>query len=138
MAPVWRSRAALLKALTMGGFGVFVFGRAAWVAASGTLPEALTMGAIGALALAANVAVTAALYAFRDGDANIRSVWLCSRNDAIGNTAVMLAALGVFGTGAAWPDLLVATLMGGLAVAAALSIVRAARAELRLQQPVGA
>ena len=138
MAPVWRSRAALLKGLTMGGFGLFVLGRAAWGLSSGSMPEPLTMGVIGALALVANVAVAWMLYAFRDGDANMRSVWLCSRNDAIGNLAVMLAALGVFGSGAAWPDLIVAALMGGLAVTAAFSVVRAARAELRPAQPVNA
>jgi Co/Zn/Cd efflux system component len=69
------------------------------------------MGAVGALALAANVGVALLLYRYRTGDANMRSVWICSRNDAIGNVAVMLAALGVFGTGSAWPDLIVATIM---------------------------
>ncbi|KNZ31032.1 MAG: cation transporter [Methylibium sp. NZG] len=130
MAPVWRSRAALVKGLTMGAFGIFVLGRAAWGLGSGTVPEAATMGVVGALALAANLGVAALLYAYREGDANMRSVWLCTRNDAIGNVAVLLAALGVFGTGTAWPDLLVAALMGGLAVAAAVSVVRAARREL--------
>ena len=130
MAPVWRSRAALVKGLTMGAFGMFVLGRAAWGLGSGVVPEAATMGGVGALALAANVGVAGLLYAYREGDANMRSVWLCTRNDAIGNLAVLLAALGVFGTGTAWPDLLVAALMGGLAVAAAVSVVRAARREL--------
>jgi Co/Zn/Cd efflux system component len=88
------------------------------------------MGAIGALALAANVGVAIALYAWRDGDANMRSIWLCTRNDAIGNVAVMAAALGVFGTGAAWPDLAVAALMATLALAASLSVLRQARGEL--------
>ena len=88
-----------------------------------------------ALALAANVLVAGMLYAFRNGDANMRSVWLCSRNDAIGNVAVMLAAWCVFGTGAAWPDLFVAALMGALAVSAALSVVRRARAELSVVKP---
>lgn len=89
------------------------------------------MGAVGALALLANLAVTGMLYAWRDGDANMRSVWLCSRNDAIGNIAVMAAALGVFGTGSAWPDLAVAAVMGLLALAAARSVIRQARGELR-------
>ena len=111
MALTWRARAALLKGLSMGAFGVFVLGRAAWSLAEGTVPEPLAMGAIGALALVANVAVAAMLYAWREGDANMRSVWLCSRNDAIGNLAVMAAALGVFGTGSAWPDLAVAVVM---------------------------
>jgi Co/Zn/Cd efflux system component len=131
MALTWRARAALLKGLSMGAFGVFVLGRAAWSLAEGTVPEPLTMGAIGALALVANVAVAAMLYAWREGDANMRSVWLCSRNDAIGNVAVMAAALGVFGTGSAWPDLAVAVVMGVLALTAARAVIQQARAELR-------
>jgi Co/Zn/Cd efflux system component len=71
------------------------------------------------------------LYAWREGDANMRSVWLCSRNDAIGNLAVMAAALGVFGTGSGWPDLAVAAVMGVLALTAARSVIQQARAELR-------
>ncbi len=133
MALTWRARAALLKGLSMGVFGIFVLGRAAWSASAGIVPEPTTMGAIGALALVANVAVAAMLYAWREGDANMRSVWLCSRNDAIGNLAVMAAALGVFGTGSAWPDLAVAAVMGVLALSAARSVVRQARAELRLE-----
>ncbi len=135
MALRWRARAALFKGLTMGAFGVFVLARAAWSAASGTVPEPMTMGVIGALALLANVAVAAMLYAWRDGDANMRSVWLCSRNDAIGNVAVMAAALGVFGTASGWPDLAVAGVMGVLALAAARSIVGQAMAELRPVRP---
>ena len=127
----WRARAAWLKGLSMGAFGIFVLWRAAWSAGSGTVPEPATMGAIGALALVANVAVAALLYAWREGDANMRSVWLCSRNDAIGNLAVMAAALGVFGTGSAWPDLLVAAVMATLALTAARSVLRRAREELR-------
>jgi Co/Zn/Cd efflux system component len=133
MALHWRARAALFKGLSMAVFGVFVLGRAAWSLSAGTLPEAITMGTVGSLALVANVAVALMLYAWRDGDANMRSVWLCSRNDAIGNVAVMAAALGVFGTGSAWPDLAVAVVMGGLALNAAWSVIGQARAELRLQ-----
>lgn len=133
MALQWRARAALLKGLTMGAFGVFVLGRAAWAAMSGVVPEPITMGAIGTLALVANVTVALMLYAWREGDANMRSVWLCSRNDAIGNLAVMGAALGVFGTGSAWPDLVVAVVMAALALTAARSVVTQAWAEL---QPV--
>jgi Co/Zn/Cd efflux system component len=131
MALTWRSRAALLKGLTMGVFGLFVLGRAAWSAATGVVPEPVTMGAIGALALLANVSVAAMLYAWREGDANMRSVWLCSRNDAIGNLAVMAAALGVFGTGSGWPDLAVAAIVGVLALSAARSVIQQARAELQ-------
>ena len=130
MALAWRARAALLKGAAMAMFGVFVLGRAAWSLAAGIVPEPLTMGTIGALALVANVAVAAMLFAWRGGDANMRSVWLCSRNDAIGNLAVMAAALGVFGTGSAWPDLGVAVVMGALALTAARTVIAQARAEL--------
>ena len=131
MALTWRARAALLKGLTMGAFGLFVLGRAGWSATTGTLPEPVTMGAIGTLALVANGAVAWMLYAWREGDANLRSVWLCSRNDAIGNLAVLAAALGVFGTGTAWPDLVVAAVMGVLAMTSARAVVVQARHELR-------
>ncbi|WP_299018404.1 MULTISPECIES: cation transporter [unclassified Tepidimonas] len=127
----WRARAAALKGLTMGAFGVFVLARAAWTIATGGVPEPLTMGVVGALALLANVSVAVMLYAWREGDANMRSVWLCSRNDAIGNVAVMAAALGVFGTGQGWPDVAVASIMGALALSAAWSVLRQARVELQ-------
>lgn len=127
----WRARAAVLKGLSMLGFGIFVAAKALWSAAQGVPPEALTMGLVGALALGVNVLVAVLLYAFREGDANMRSVWLCSRNDAIGNVAVMLAALGVFGTGTAWPDLAVAAAMAALAISGGWSVLRQARGELR-------
>ena len=130
MGLTWRSRAALLKSASMLAFGVFVLGRAGWAATQGGAPEALTMGAVGLLALFANVSVAAMLYAWREGDANMRSVWLCSRNDAIGNLAVILAALGVFGTGSAWPDLAVAAVIGSLAIWGGWSVMQQARAEL--------
>jgi Co/Zn/Cd efflux system component len=128
----WRARAALIKGISMGVFGLFVLAKTAWTAFNGSVPEPAIMGAIGALALAANVAVALMLYAWRDGDANMRSVWLCTRNDALGNIAVMLAALGVFGTGTAWPDLIVAVVMAALALTAAMSVVRAALREIEL------
>lgn len=131
MALAWRARAAFVKGLCMLGFGLFVIGKALWAARTGTPPEAMTMGAISLLALAANVGVAAMLYAWREGDANMRSVWLCSRNDAIGNVAVFLAALGVAGTHTAWPDLAVATGMGALALTSAWSVLRQARGELQ-------
>ena len=115
----------------MLGFGLFALARAAWMFSQGTTPEAFTMGSIGLLALIANVAVAAMLYAYREGDANMRSVWLCSRNDAIGNIAVMLAALGVLSTGNAWPDLLVACGMAVLALTGGWSVIRQARGEIR-------
>ena len=127
---MWRARAALVKGLTMGAFGVFVLGRAGWGALQGIPPEPLVMGGIGLLALGANGFVAVLLYTFRDGDANMRSVWLCSRNDAIGNVAVMAAAAGVFGTGAGWPDLVVASIMAALALSAGIAVVRQARREL--------
>ena len=130
MAPVWRPRAALIKAASMAAFGLFVLIRATWAVAAGVPPEPLTMGVVAALALAVNVGVALLLYRFRSGDANMRSVWICSRNDALGNVAVALAALGVFGTGSAWPDLLVAAGMAALALGGASSVALQARAEL--------
>lgn len=130
MAASVRARAALFKAACMGAFGVFVLGRAAWNLQTGTAPEPAIMGAVGFAALLVNAGVALMLYRFRAGDANMRSVWLCSRNDALGNLAVMLAALGVLGTGSAWPDLIVAGVMGGLALAGAASVLRHAQAEL--------
>jgi Co/Zn/Cd efflux system component len=130
LAPVWRSRTAMVKGLTMGAYGIFVLGKAFWSASTGVIPEPATMGAIGLLALAANGAVGVLLYAYRDGDANMRSVWLCTRNDMIGNVAVMLAALGVFGTGSGWPDIVVAAIMGTLALMASATVVAQSRREL--------
>ena len=131
MALTVRARAALLKAACMGAFGVFVLAQAAWRLGSGAAPEAFTMGVVGFAALLANVGVAWMLFRFRTGDSQMRSVWICSRNDAIGNLAVMAAALGVFGTGQAWPDLAVAAVMGGLALSGAHTVWRQARAELR-------
>lgn len=130
MGVVMRARASLLKAGTMAAFGVGVLATAIWNLWQGTVPDAPTMGLIGALALFANLSVAVLLYAWREGDSNMRSVWLCTRNDAIGNLAVLAAALGVFGTGAAWPDLIVAAIMASLALSASLQIMRQARREL--------
>lgn len=134
-ALAWRARAAILKAVSMIGFGLFILGQALWSVWNGSVPSATTMGAVAALALLANVSVAVMLYAFREGDSNMRSVWLCSRNDAIGNLALMVAALGVFGTGRAWPDLIVASLMASLALHAGLQVLRQARAELSSETP---
>ena len=123
-ALAWRARAALAKAVAMVGFGIFVLVQAAWRLSTGAVPDAPTMGTIGLLALAANLSVAWMLYAFREGNANMRSVWLCSRNDAIGNIAVMAAAAGVFGTGRAWPDLVVAAVMAGLALHSGIAVMR--------------
>lgn len=126
----WRARAALVKGLGLLALGFWVIGAAAWHAYAGTVPAAPVMGAVGVLALLANTGVALMLYRFRAGDANMRSVWICSRNDAIGNLAVVGAAAGVFGTGSGWPDLVVATIIAGLGISGGWQIVRQARAEL--------
>ena len=126
----WRARTALVKAASMGAFGLWVAGEAIWSAITGIVPQAMTMGVVGALALGVNLLVTLLLFRYRDGDSNMRSVWICSRNDAIGNLAVMAAALGVFGTGQGWPDLLVAAIMAGLAIWGSIDVFRHARSDL--------
>lgn len=131
MALVWRARAALLKGVTMLAFGSWVAGVTLWGMWNGQTPAAEVMGVIGFMALIANVVTAIMLFRFRNGDANMRSVWICSRNDAIGNLAVMIAALGVFGTGTRWPDLAVAAIMAGLALQGGWIIVQQARAELK-------
>jgi len=131
----WRSAAALLKGITMGLFGIWVVANTIGNVILGSAPDAFTMGGIGMLALVANVVVAWLLYAFRDGDSNMRSVWLCSRNDAIGNVAVMLAAIGVFGTGTAWHDLAVASVMAVLALIASWQVIMQATLELRGSVP---
>lgn len=130
LAAIWRSRTALLKGLTMGAYGVFILGKVGWNAWQGSLPDAATMGVVGALALLANVVVATLLYRFREGDANMQSVWLCTRNDAIGNIAVVFAALGVFGTNTGWPDLGVALVMSVLGLLAANTVIRMAWQEI--------
>ena len=130
MALAWRARAALVKAASMLAFGLWVVGYAIYGLVAGADPEPQTMGLIGTLALLVNLAVTLLLFRYRTGDANMRSVWICSRNDAIGNCAVLAAALGVFGTGQAWPDLLVATIMAGLATWGSVQVFTQARGEL--------
>jgi len=130
LAPVWRSRAALVKGLSMGAFGIFVLAITAVHALRDTVPEPATMGGVGLLALAVNAGVAMALYRHRNGDANARSVWLCSRNDAAGNVAVLLAAAGVFGTGSGAPDYLVAVLLAALALTSSASVVTQARREI--------
>ena len=133
MALAWRARAALFKAATMLAFGLWVIGNAIYGLVVGSSPEPQTMGLIGTLALIVNIAVALLLFRYREGDANMRSVWICSRNDAIGNIAVLAAALGVFGTGQAWPDLLVAGVMAGLAIWGSVEVFNQARGELVTQ-----
>ena len=130
MALHWRSRASLVKGATLIVFALWVLGSTAWHVAHGIVPEAPVMGIVGVLALLANGGVALMLFRFRTGDANMRSVWICSRNDAIGNAAVLLAALGVFGTGTLWPDVGVAAIMGALGLWGGSQIVRHASSEL--------
>ena len=126
-----RATAALFKGISLAAMGLWVFGSTAWQVLVLGVPSAPVMGAVGLAALAANMASVLILLRYKDGDANVRSVWLCSRNDAIGNLAVLGAAGGVYLTGTAWPDLVVAALMAGLFLWSSLQIVRQALAERR-------
>jgi len=130
MALAWRARAAMLKGATLAVLGVYILLFTLWSVWNGRTPEAELMGIVGVVALVANGGVALMLYRFRSGDANMRSVWICSRNDAIGNVAVVLAAVGVFGTGTAWPDLIVAAIMAALGISGGVQIMRQARSEL--------
>src|SRR3954453_19354051 len=131
MVLVWRARAALLKGITLLALALWVIGITAFQAWSGPLPKAELMGVVGMLALVSNAAVAVMLFRYRAGDANMRSVWICSRNDVISNLAVLLAAAGVFRTGTGWPDIVVAVIMAGLAVTGGTQIIRQALGELR-------
>jgi Co/Zn/Cd efflux system component len=133
MALTWRARAALLKGIALFALGLSVAATTILHACYGTLPKAELMAAVGLLALLTNGAVALMLYRFRGGDANMRSVWICSRNDAIGNFAVLLAAIGVFGSGTGWPDVVVASIMAALALSGGFQITRHALAELRAE-----
>jgi Co/Zn/Cd efflux system component len=134
MALAWRSRAALAKGGTLIAFALWVIASTAWHAFYGTLPRAEVMGEVGVGALIANGGVALMLYRFRTGDANMRSVWICSRNDAAGNLAVLFAAMGVFGTGTGWPDVIVAAIMGGLGLWGGWQILNQARGELQSER----
>ena len=138
LAGAWTSRAALFKGATMGAFGLYILGDAAAKIFTGAVPEPATMGIVGCLALAANVGSAVILYRHRGGDANRRSAWLCSRNDAIGNVAVLIAAATVSLTGSAWPDIVVAAIMAGLELTSAQAIIRHAWSELRRPQVAAA
>src|SRR3954471_1048538 len=138
MALRYRATAALAKGATMGLFGLWIIGTVVWHALHGTLPSALTMGAVGFAALAANAASFGLLWAYRGGDANMRSAWICTRNDVLGNLAVLLAAAGVFGTGTGWPDVIVAAIMAALALQGAAIVIHQSLGELRQPLPVAA
>jgi Co/Zn/Cd efflux system component len=132
---VWRARAALLKGITLLALAAWVIGITTFQAWSGTLPKAEVMGVVGMLALVSNAAVAIMLFRYRTGDANMRSVWICSRNDVIGNLAVLLAAAGVFGTGTGWPDIIVAAIMAALGISGGVQIIRHAMSELHPSAP---
>ena len=124
-----RTTAALAKGISLLLMGIWVFGSTVYRVLYMGVPEAEIMGVVGVLALATNLASVLLLVRYKDGDANVRSVWLCSRNDAIGNVAVMLAAFGVWGTATGWPDLVVAGVMAGLFLSSSVQIIRQALAE---------
>lgn len=128
-----RTNAALAKGISLMLMGAWVFGSTAYRVLYIGVPAAGIMGVVGFLALATNLASVALLVRYKDGDANVRSVWLCSRNDAIGNVAVMLAAFGVWGTATGWPDLLVAAIMAGLFLSSSFQIIRQSLRERRDQ-----
>jgi Co/Zn/Cd efflux system component len=125
-----RARAALLKGVSMGALGLWVLAVTGWHAWHQTLPQAITMGVVGITALLANAASFAVLWKYRGGDSNMHSAWICTRNDVLGNCAVLLAAAGVFGTSTGWPDLVVATIMAALGLQGALVVMRRAAGEL--------
>jgi len=127
---LWRTRAALFKGVTLGGLGLWVLGSTVYQVFVLKVPEAAVMGVVGFMALVANLISVLLLLKYRDGDANVRSVWLCSRNDAIGNIAVLLAASGIWVSGTAWPDLIVAGIMASLFLRGAVQIIRQAMGEL--------
>lgn len=127
----WRARAALVKAASMGLFGLWVMGNSIYHLAVPGVPAAEVMTGIGTLALAANLVSAFLLYRHRHGDANMRSVWLCTRNDALGNVAVILAGAGVFASGSNLPDVAVGAVMATLALISARQVLRQARRELR-------
>ncbi|MBO0346474.1 cation transporter [Roseibium limicola] len=128
-----RATAALAKGVSLLAMGLWVAGSTLYQVFYVGVPGAQVMGIVGAMALAANLASVLILMRYKDGDANVRSVWLCSRNDAIGNVAVMLAALGVWGTSTGWPDLIVAGLMASLFLSSAWQILRQSLVEVRQQ-----
>jgi len=126
-----KTNAALVKVISLLLMAIWVSGSTIYRVFYQGVPTAEIMGVIGFLALLTNLISVMLLIRYKDGDANVRSVWLCSRNDAVGNIAVMLAALGVWGTSTGWPDLIVAAIMAGLFVSSAIQIIRQALAERR-------
>ena len=126
-----RASVAMLKGISMGVLGIWIYARTAYNAQAEIVPLATVMGTVGFVALIANVVSAVLLFKFRSGDSNMRSIWLCSRNDAIGNVAIMIAASGVFALESGWPDFIVATLMATLSTIASVQIIKQAREELK-------
>ncbi len=126
-----RAKAALLKGLSLGAMALFVLGFTLYKVIVVGQPEPMTMGIIGLLAFTANMVSVLLLLKYREGDSNIKSVWLCSRNDAIGNIAVMIAGAGVFATGTVWPDIIVAFIIAGLFLHSSIKITLQALSELK-------
>ena len=126
-----KAKASLFKGISLGLVGLWVAFETLHHSLQPELPEPLIMTLISIVALAVNVGCALLLYKYRGGDSNRESVWICSRNDAIGNIAVMIAAAGVFATSTIWPDILVAAILGWLAITGAARIIRSARKELR-------
>lgn len=134
MALSWRAKTALLKGITIFAFGWIVLAAATWGMIYGSSPDAWAMTSIGLLALAVNITVALLLYRYRTGDANMRSVWICSRNDAINNLLVIGAGAGVLLTGSRWPDLIVAFIMAALGISGGWQVIQQARAELNIDK----
>ena len=132
MALSYRAKASMVKGLTMGGFGLFILITTIYRAFYGEIPGHDQMSVVGALALVVNVTALAVLLNFRDGDSNMRSVWVCSRNDAIGNVAVILAGMAVYFFQSKYPDLIVAFVLAFLALQASQEIIKRAWAELKV------
>ena len=132
MALHLRARASVVKGLTMGLFGAWVIGAALYRVFIGSEPEPMIMGSIAVMALIANMSVAVMLYRFREGDSNMQSIWLCSRNDAIGNVAVLIAAVGVTASASRWPDLIVAMIIASLSLSAAYTVLKLAFQEMRV------
>ncbi len=127
---ILRARVALLKGYSLALMGVGVLGATLYRFIIVGAPDEMVMGTVGFMALAANLISVLVLMKYREGDANVRSVWLCSRNDAIGNLAVLAAALAVYFSNSPWPDLIVAALMAGLFLNSARQIITQARDEV--------
>jgi len=126
----WRASAAMFKGITLALLGMWVLGSTLYRVFVLGVPNELIMGSIALMAFTANVVSALLLLKYKDGDANVRSVWLCSRNDAIGNLGVFVAAVVVSFTQSKWPDLVVAFLMSGLFLHSATLIIKQAKKEL--------